>query len=203
MSYIPSMQDAPINDRMLKELSDLELIEQILQKGDSRCFAILYKRYFRKVYYQVISYVKDPEEAEDLSHDIFVKLFDKLSRFQGRSSFSTWLFSFSRNAALDYLRQRGNLKEQAIDESQLAQIPEVEDDELLQIRSDRLAVILDLLTADEKAILIMKYAHEWQIDEIAEAMGLGESAVKMRIKRAKHRAKVLYLEKFSKKQPTV
>lgn len=195
-TFLP-MPDMPLDEDFSRTLSDQELIELILEKGDSHYFSILYQRYFRKVYYQVFAYVKTPEEAEDLSQDIFVKLYDKLSRFQGRSSFSTWLFSLSRNAALDYLRRKGNLPEQGVDESRLEHIPEVEDDELLQFRADRLAIIMSIMPADDKAILIMKYANEWQIDEIAEAMGLGESAVKMRIKRAKNRVKLLYEEKFS------
>lgn len=182
--------------KQLHKLSDQELIDHILQTGDSRYFAALYDRYFQKVYYQVIAYVKNSKEAEDLSHDIFVKLYDKLSLFKGRSSFSTWLFSLTRNAALDYLRRKGNLREQNIDESHLEHISEVDDRELLQIRSDRLAVVINALPPDDKAILIMKYAHEWQIDEIAEVMGLGESAVKMRIKRAKFKARKIYLELF-------
>ncbi|MEO0468846.1 MAG: sigma-70 family RNA polymerase sigma factor [Bacteroidota bacterium] len=176
--------------------SDEELVQLILDTGKSHYFEQIYSRFYKKVFYQVLPYVKDDEVAQDLTQDIFVKLFDRLAKFTGKSSFSTWLFSFSRNACLDYLRRQGKLKETRADESTLEAIPEVGDDELLQIRSDRLAGIMDQVSQDEKAILIMMYAYEWKMDEIAEKMGISLSAVKMRIKRAKAKVKDLYEEKY-------
>ena len=180
-------------------MSDEALVKKLVETGNSSYFSILYDRYFKKVYYQVISYVKDEEEAQDVSQDIFVKLYDRLSKFQGKSSFSTWIFSFSRNAVLDHLRNKGKLQESKIDESALENIPEVEDDELLALRSDRLAHILDQIHPDDKAILIMMYAHEWKMDEIAEHMGMGLSAIKMRIKRAKAKVLALHTSIYGKK----
>lgn len=180
------------------KLTDEELIRQLLATGNAQYFEELYNRHFKKIYYQVIAYVKDSEEAQDLTQDIFVKLYDRLSKFQEKSSFSTWLFSLARNAALDYLRRKGKIQEDYIDDSKLGGIPEVDDQALFQIKADRLAHILNKVSPDDKAILVMKYAHEWQVDEIAETLGIGESAVKMRIKRAK--AKILNLYKYIYKE---
>lgn len=182
----------------LKHLKDEELVNRLLETGNTLYFEQLYSRYFQKVYYQVISYVKDAEEAQDLTQDIFVKLFGRLSNYQGKSSFSTWLFAISRNAVLDHLRRKKKIPETHVEESNLEIIPEVGDDELLKLRADRLAIIMEEISPDDKAILIMMYAHEWQMDEISEHMGMSLSAIKMRIKRAKHKVKSLYEEKYGR-----
>jgi RNA polymerase sigma factor (sigma-70 family) len=178
-------------------LTDEELVRQLLATGNALYFEQLYNRYFSKVYYQTLSYLKESEEARDLTQDIFVKLYDRLAKFQGKSSFSTWLFSFARNSVIDYLRKKGKLKEESLDEAQVESIPEVEDNELLQLRADRLAHVLEEIPPDDKAVLIMMYANEWKMDEIAEVMGLSLSAVKMRLKRAKAKVLLLYQQKYT------
>lgn len=170
---------------------------KIIASGDARYFSSLYQRYFQKVYYQVFSYLKEEESAEDLTQDIFVKLYDRLVKFRGKSSFSTWLFSFVRNAVLDHLRKKGRLKTETVEESRLEMMPEVEDDELLEIRSERLALVLDQLHPDEKSLLMMMYAYEWQMDEIAEHLNLTLSAVKMRLKRTKQKVKAIHDAHFT------
>lgn len=179
--------------------TDEQLVQLLIETGNTVYFERLYNRYFQKVYYQSLSYVKDEEEARDVSQDIFVKLYDRLSKFQGTSSFSTWLFSFARNFILDYLRKKGRLKEEHINASRLEVVEEVGDDELLSLRSDRLAHVLDQIHPDDKAILIMMYAHEWKMEEIAEYMSMGLSAIKMRIKRAKAKVIQLHQDTYGKK----
>lgn len=180
----------------ISKCTDEELVRLLLETGNTVYYEELYGRYFQKVYYQTLSYVKDNDEAKDISQDIFIKLYDRLSKFQGKSKFSTWIFSFTRNAVLDHLRKNGKMKQQQVDDSGLANIPEVEDNEMLQLRSDRLAYIMDQISPDNKSLLIMMYAQGWQIDEIAELLGTSESAIKMRLKRAKHQVKTLYEKKY-------
>lgn len=181
----------------IDKLSDEELVQLQLETGNSFYFEKLYSRYFNKVYFQVKSYLKEPEASQDLTQDIFVKLYDRLGKFQGKSTFSTWIFSFSRNAVIDHLRKDKKLIETDLEEAYALQAPEIEDSEFLKIRSDRLAIILDKIPSDDKAILIMMYAHGWKMDEIGEVMNISVSAVKMRLKRAKMKAKDLYDNTFT------
>ncbi|MEO1382738.1 MAG: RNA polymerase sigma factor [Bacteroidota bacterium] len=191
-----------MSSESIKDRSDESLVKAIVQTGNTLYFDIIYQRYAQKVYYQIISYLKDPEEAQDLMHDIFVKLYEKLGRFEGKSSFSTWLFSFTRNSTLDYLRKKGRMPRQEWDDHLAESIPEVSDNELLSIQTERLGRILDQIHPDEKAVLIMMYAHEWKMEEIADHMGISLSAVKMRIKRSKAKVKKLFdeMEEKSRKK---
>lgn len=174
------------------KLTDEELVRLQLETGNSTYFEQLYKRYFQKVYYQVKSYMKEPEATQDLTQDIFVKLHDRLGKFQEKSTFSTWIFSFVRNAVLDHLRKEKKLIETDLDEARYVEADDIGDNEFLKMRADRLALILEKIPSDDKAILIMMYAHGWQMDEISEVMNISVSAVKMRLKRAKVKVKDLY-----------
>lgn len=168
-----------------------------LETGNSMYFEELYSRYFKKVYFQVKSYLKEPEASQDLTQDIFIKLFDRLGKFQGKSTFSTWIFSFGRNAILDHLRREKKWIETDLDEARYMEAPEIADNEFLKLRADRLAHILDKIPSDDKAILIMMYAHGWKMDEIGEVMNISVSAVKMRLRRAKTKVKGLYEATFT------
>ncbi|WP_317046713.1 RNA polymerase sigma factor [Spirosoma pollinicola] len=74
-------------------LTDEEMIRQFRTDQSSHCFEALYNRYVKKVYRRCLSMTKDPLKAEDFTHDIFLKVFNKLDAFQQRSSFSTWLYT--------------------------------------------------------------------------------------------------------------
>ncbi|WP_418644312.1 RNA polymerase sigma factor [Tenacibaculum insulae] len=71
---------------------------------------------------------------------------------------------------------------------------EIDDAELFELKSDKLAKALELIQASEKMILLMKYQDDMSIKEIADTLELGESAVKMRLKRAKQKVIIAYNE---------
>ena len=73
------------------QLSDESLVEEIIKTKDSALFAELYDRYAPKVYNKCMGFAKSKVEAEDLTHDIFIKVYVKLNSFKGNAKFSTWL----------------------------------------------------------------------------------------------------------------
>ena len=159
-------------------------------------FGLLYDRYVEKVYHKCISFVKEETLAQDLAHDIFLKTFMNLAKFNHKSKFSTWLYSLTYNFCIDFVRKNNKVKYQS--EEGLEEIPDSEDEknerDLMNMEAKRLAVALDQINPDEKAILLMKYQDEMSIVDLSEALQISESAVKMRIKRS--RAKVV--EKYNK-----
>lgn len=161
-------------------------------------FGILYDRYAEKVYHKCISFVKDVDLAQDLAHDVFLKTFLNLSKFEGKSKFSTWLYSLTYNFCIDYLRK--NNKTMVNSDEVLVNIPDDDDEknekELLSIASERLQHVLELIPADDKMILLMKYQDDLSVKEIQGALELSESAVKMRVKRAKAKAVEVYKLKY-------
>lgn len=167
-------------------LTDMELVDRITRTNDPHWFGILYDRYSKRVYNKCLMFVKDPTEAEDLAHDIFVKVFLHIKQFKGHSLFSTWLFSITYNFCISYLRSRKDMQEMPETEIASAQ-EEVPDEDFLALRVLQLEQALAEISPVEKMILLMKYQDDMSIKDIQDALNLGESAVKMRLKRSKNR----------------
>lgn len=162
----------------------------ILKQRKHDAFGELYDRYKDRVYHKCISFAKDRDDAQDMLHDIFLKTFSSLSKFSGRSSFSTWLYSITYNYCVDYARAKKKFPTQDIETSYEVndKQDQANEEELMGIRAERLANILSEIDPDHKAILLMKFQDGFSIKEIMAMTDLNESAVKMRIKRAKAHA---------------
>ncbi|NNF01444.1 MAG: RNA polymerase sigma factor [Bacteroidia bacterium] len=186
---------------ILSSLSDKEIIEQILVTGETELFGELYDRYANKVYRKCISMVKERAIAQDLTHDALIKSFLSLSKFEHKSSFSTWLYFITYNTCIDFLRkqQKDRVREVNIDDNDHFQIEDegedlVQEKQLLEIHHERLEELIERLSADDKSILLMYYMDDLSIKDIMKNWEIGESAVKMRLKRARQRVKELYDE---------
>ncbi len=182
----------------MSKLTDEEIITIITNGGNPQIFGELYDRYSNKVYRKCISFTSDSALAKDLAHDIFMKVFLSLSKFKGNAKFSTWLYRITYNHCVDYVKKRNRMRFEPIDEELI--ISESMDDKnekvLLDLRAERLQEVLELIRAESKMILLMKYQDDSSIADIMEMTGKKESAVKMAIKRAKLEAVTLYNEKF-------
>lgn len=180
------------------KITDEDLVFEIVRTNNTELFATLYDRFSSVVYSKCYSFSKNKEEAEDLMHDVFVRLFVKLRTFKGNSKFSTWLYSFTYNFCVNYVQRNHHKKKEKVTVV-TDQIKDndsfydgVEDSYLLELKSVKLIKVLDVIDPSDKMILLMKYQDEMSIKEITEVLGLGESAVKMRLKRAKIKAVKLY-----------
>ncbi len=170
-------------------LSDEELVRAITQDGRSELYGQLYDRFADKVYRKCIGFSKNHSVAQDMVQDIFLKVFFQLPKFQGRSRFSTWLYTITYNYCVEYYRKTS--KHSFVDiESQPDSYDEEADEKLLlKTRSDKLKKALNLIGPEDKAILLMKYQDNIPIKEIMTTFDISESAVKMRLARARQRAK--------------
>ena len=176
-------------------IDDDELVSQIIKTKDPRLYAQLYDRYAKTVYNKCLSFSKSKEEAQDLTHDIFILLYIKLKTFKGRSKFSTWLYSFTYNFCVNYVKREKQKKNEKIivtDNITNYEKMEVSDHSLFAIPSDLLVKALELCKPEDKMILLMKYQDELSIKDLTKTLELSESAVKMRLNRAKGRLITIY-----------
>jgi len=180
-------------------ISDEEAIDRYLQTQNQSYFDLLYSRYSSKIFGKCISILKDEEKAEDATQEIFVKILLNLSKFSGKSKFSTWIYSITYNFCIDSIRKRKKdksiLVEDMTNEHDTAD-DGIEDQFLLELNVKRLKIILDKIPITDKAILLMKYQDEMSIREISEVLVKSESAIKMKIKRAKQKFKKVYKENY-------
>ncbi|MDO6676398.1 RNA polymerase sigma-70 factor (ECF subfamily) [Tenacibaculum gallaicum] len=183
----------------VKKISDEDLVRKIVEKNDTHLFAVLYDRYAGVVYNKCYGFSKSKEEAQDLTHDVFIRLFVKLRTFKGKSKFSTWLYSFTYNFCVNYVQRNKEKKKERVtvvtDEiREESNIDDIDDATLFELKSDKLAKALEMISPLEKMILLMKYQDEMSIKDISIGLDLGESAVKMRLKRAKAKVVKAYNE---------
>jgi RNA polymerase sigma factor (sigma-70 family) len=168
-------------------LTDEEMIRHYLPSQPDQCFGALYERYVGKVYQRCLHMTKDTEKAQDFTHDIFIKAFDKLNAFQERSSFSTWLHSIAYNYCSDQLRLAKRFTTMSLDESLEQNLPdykeEARQEETLQLFQRAFAS----LSLQEQTLLRLKYEEGVSAEKIAQIYNLKLSAVKMRIKRSREK----------------
>lgn len=172
-----------------KTLTDEEAIAEYLKTQNNYYFEILYNRYSSKIFGKCLTLLKDEYKAQDATQDIMMKILLNLSKFSGKSKFSTWVYSITYNFCIDYIRKGKKDKSVLLDDiSVLADVEdEVSDKILLEVKLEQLKVILEKINVEDKSILLMKYMDGLSIRDIAGIKNKSESAIKMKIKRAKEK----------------
>jgi len=181
----------------IEQLKDKEIILKIRNDNPSKYFEVLYNRYHSKVLDKCYSFVKSRSVAEELTADIFSKVFEKLPTMKHLSSFSSWLYSITYNHCIDYLREKKKLHYPIWNrENELPEIIDDTEEIIEEINYVNLMVVFELIHAEEKALLLMKYMDNLSMKQIATALRISEDAAKMRLKRARTRVLYLYNQKF-------
>jgi RNA polymerase sigma factor (sigma-70 family) len=165
--------------------SDEEIVRSILEKKDTARFALLYDRYADKVYAKCLSFTRDQQQAEDLTHDILLKVYVKLAEFEFKSKFSTWLYSITYRFCVDYIRKNNTQLENYQQYAAQYEEEDKDDAQLMEIQAARLKQLLEYISPEDRSLLLMKYQDDLPVTEIAAITELSESAVKMRLKRAR------------------
>jgi len=135
----------------MEKRTDAELV-MMIRKGEAEAFEVLMQRYVSKAYGLAARLTKNPEDAEEVLQDVFITVHRKIGGFEGKSSFSSWLYRITMNAALMKLRKRRNDRHVHIEDV----VPEYSNSTLLKTcalsESDSLTDRQTLLTALEMAI---------------------------------------------------
>lgn len=172
-----------------KALTDEEVVSEYLKTQSNYYFEILYSRYSSKIFGKCLTILREEALAQDATQEVMMKILLNMSKFGGKSKFSTWVYSITYNFCIDYTRKRKKDKSSYYEDvSEFEDIvDDIDDKELLEMRIDRMKEIMDRIPADDKSILMMKYLDGMSIREIGETIDKTESAIKMKIKRAKMR----------------
>lgn len=177
-------------------LTDEELVQKIVTDNNTLYFSVLYDRYSKMVYNKCYSFAKSKDEAEDITQDVFLMLFVKLASFKGRSKFSTWLYSFTYNFCVNYVnrnkQRRMSDNSISMEKAEYNLTEEIPDESIYELKVNKLSKALTLISPEEKSILLLKYQDSSSIKELSEVLEIGESAVKMRLKRAKVKLLEIY-----------
>ncbi len=181
-----------------KDISDQELIE-LLKTGNYHYFSLFTNRYEKYILSRCKTYVKDEDIAEDLCQEILIRVFLQLPKFRNEAKVTTWLYAIIHNTCIDFLRKNKKQLKQIITAQIVDEFADISDhdDELPKEKSiELLAELLEEMIPEEKLLLLLKYKEKQSITDISLSMGLTESAIKMRLKRAKERLNKLYESKL-------
>ena len=184
----------------IKNITDEELVE-LLKDGNHRYFSVFTSRYERHILSKCKSYVRDDDAAEDLCQEVLIRVFLQLPKFRGEAKLTTWLYTIIHNTCIDYLRKNKKKVREVITEKMVDEVFEITDfdEELPHDKTvEVLDELLDELTPEEKLILLLKYKEKHHIKDISISLDISESALKMRLKRAKERLNKLYKAKLTK-----
>ncbi|MAX70332.1 MAG: RNA polymerase subunit sigma-70 [Flavobacteriaceae bacterium] len=177
-------------------LTDEALVEAIVKTNDTLLFEVLYDRFAKMVYNKCYGFANSEDEAEDLTQDVFLRVFVKLGSFKGRSKFSTWLYAFTYNHCVNYVTRNTakKIEKQSVSSEIIENIGDAVDSthEFESMKVEQLKRVMELIDPEEKMILLLKYQDNLSIKELSEALDIGESAVKMRLKRAKDKLVLKY-----------
>jgi len=172
----------------MDKTEDLYYIEAV-RKGNVQAFSFLVEKYQKLVYTLALKLLKNPEDAEEMAQDTFVKAFQKLDSYEGKSKFSTWLYSITYNACISELRKR-RIEFKSIDDTRITEQDEMKmHDYYREVRKEDQEKYLNLalgkLPEDDQVLVTLYYYENQSMDEISMITGLTVSNIKVKIHRAR------------------
>ncbi|MCX6718308.1 MAG: RNA polymerase sigma factor [Candidatus Staskawiczbacteria bacterium] len=173
----------------MKQLTeDKKLIQQYL-KGDSSSLDFLIEKYLKTIYSFVYKNVGSPTDAEDITQEVFVKVWKNMKKFDQNKNFRPWIFQIAKNTSIDYLRKKKSIpfsrfeneKGQNLLVDNIAEKPL----NLLENLSDKktIAVAMQNLTEKEQKIINLRHVEGLSFREIAETFEESVNTIKSRYRR--------------------
>ena len=152
----------------LTTVTDLELVEKV-RGGERKAFSELVKRHQRGLLRMSLRFVKDIDHAEDVVQESFIKAFQKLNSFEGRSSFKSWLYQITVNTARNKLRENKHVTTD-LEDVQLG-VNAVAESSLVQVAvAEMLQAEVDKLPFKQKTALVLRVYEDLSFNEIADIM---------------------------------
>ena len=187
-------------DRKRTEKSDADLVleAQSAPAGDMRAFEELVRRYQQSVNTNCRYISGSPTDAEDLAQDVFVKAFFGLKRFEGRSSFETWVKRIKANHCINFLKKRSgksfvDVEDPGVSTSDRVRVEPTGLSGLDRLsKRQRIRATLDSLPDSTRIPLILRDMDGLSYQDIAEELSVGLSAAKMRVKRGREAFRARY-----------
>ena len=177
----------------MDDLADSELIERI-RAGKTALYETLMRRYNQRLYRIARVILRNPEEAEDVVQEAYVRAYTHLDQFAGAAKFSTWLTKIAIHEALARLRERSRMGEADSTkdteksggmESLKSTIHNPEEQIFEKQVLELLEAAVEALPDNLRSVFVMREIEEMSTAETAECLGLSEAAVKIRLHRAR------------------
>jgi RNA polymerase sigma-70 factor (ECF subfamily) len=176
-----------------QEADDLALVSRA-QSGDQDAFRALVVRFQRKVYAVALGIVKDPDLAWDVAQDAFVRVHGRLSTFEGKSSFSTWLFRVTTHLAIDSVRKERTSRKETVEDVRESDLVgggegilsttlgnDPRENALRRELAGEIEKGLATLTVEHRTILVLREVEGLTYEELAERLDIPKGTVMSRL----------------------
>lgn len=187
-------------------MNDQELIIAITA-GDQKAFRLLVDTYKKSVYNTVLGFLQNIENAEEVTQDVFVKVYETIGSFKNESKLSTWIYRITVNHALDLIRKTKRKKRFGIitslfgnDNEVLHQPANFEHPGVVLENKEKAAILfraIDSLPDKQKTAFLLQKIEQCSQQKIAEIMQLNEGAVESLLSRAKTNLKKQLINYYS------
>ena len=176
----------------MDKLIDDEMLVAQFQSGRQNAFDELMKRYKSKIFSYLLRSVRNYEDAEDITIEVFFKAYRALGDWQPKAKFSTWLYKIAANLAIDYHRAKARHPVYALDDMDIPEAKLIATDlvsnPVKQLEEKERGRIIreavDQLSPKQKAVFLLTRYEGLQLKEAAETLGMAEGTVKIHLHRA-------------------
>ena len=182
--YFPGVHLAAVlhggSVKTLEQCEEVELIHRS-QAGNTEAFDELVTKYRAKVYTMLYGMVRNENDAWDLAQEGFLQAWRSIQKFEGRSSFYTWLHRLAANLAIDSLRRKGRRVEVELDDAIPCSLPSPRANYRRTEIRQHINAALAQLSSQHRAVIILKEIEDLQYQEIAEILNLSIGTVMSRL----------------------
>lgn len=182
---------------MKKCENEVTLIKEA-QNGNTDAFGDLVRHYEKFVFNIAYSYMLNYDDAFDVAQESFLKVWKKLSLFEGRSSFSTWLYRITANTSMDALEKKQMSLVVELSDIFEAPDPTPEEKAIQNESCAELTKALEQLEPEERELLCLREFNSLSYAELSRYLGLELGTVKSRLSRTRNRLRKILLEQNSK-----
>ena len=166
-----------------KALSEREII-LLVKKGKKEAYQAIVERYMKRAYYIALGFVRNPQDAMDISQEAFIKAFRRIKSFDIERPFFPWFYKLIKNFCLDHLKRRSRIQEVPLEEGRVLK-EEHEDREMKEV----LWKGIESLPVEQREMIILRYFQQLSYQEISEITGKPVGTVMSSLFYAKKRLK--------------
>ncbi len=169
-------------------LTDARLVQLVRAERREEAIGLLLPAFRRKVFGLAYSFLRDRESAEDVTQEVFIKIWRALPGYDGRASLSTWIYTIARNASLSALRAR-RPQSSLSDPEVLAAVEGTNPVPSVESIVDRAAILrlVDQLPAKQRQVVMLFYMEARSHEEVATMLAMPVGTVKTLLHRARAR----------------
>jgi RNA polymerase sigma-70 factor (ECF subfamily) len=169
---------ASAHERTLAQLSDEALA--VRAKRDAAAFAVIYDRYVDRIFRYVRYRTRDPQDAQDLTSEVFFRALRAIGRYAPSAPFYAWVYRIARNAVIDHHRARRDDVPLATvsDPASTQQLVDPEREAIAGDRRDRLARALTYLAEDQQEVIVLRFIEGLSLEECGHVLGKRPASVR-------------------------